>query len=105
RYQKITELRDELRKVLQQVASGAQFEMTPAPARHLGGSSPISRAMRWLTRRKGVDVQTSAPQFTSRPGSEAPDASFTTVTDREKKSLAVMPFKNLNNDAASGFYE
>src|SRR5207245_8783300 len=35
----------------------------------------------------------------------SPDASFTTVTDREKKSLAVLPFKNLNNDPASSFYE
>src|SRR5207245_4392704 len=35
----------------------------------------------------------------------SPDASFTTVTDREKKSLAVLPFKNLNNDPASNFYE
>src|SRR5581483_2390180 len=28
-----------------------------------------------------------------------------TVTDRDKKSLAVLPFKNLNNDAATSFYE
>jgi serine/threonine-protein kinase len=105
RYQKITELRDELRKVLQQVSTGMPMEVSPAPARHLGGSSPVSRAMRWLKRLKGVDVQTSAPQLTSKPATDAPDASFTTVTDREKKSLAVLPFKNLNNDAASSFYE
>src|SRR5207247_5333908 len=48
RYQKIGELRDELKKVLQQVSSGAQFEVAPAPARHLGGASPVGRAMRWL---------------------------------------------------------
>ncbi|HKP35419.1 MAG TPA: protein kinase [Pyrinomonadaceae bacterium] len=105
RYQKITEVRDELRKVLQQVSSGAAMEMAAAPARHLGGSSSVSRAMRWLKRLKGVDVQTSVPQMTSKPASDAPDASFTTVTDREKKSLAVLPFKNLNNDPASSFYE
>jgi serine/threonine-protein kinase len=105
RYQKVTELRDELRKVLQQVSTGMPMDVAPAPARHLGGSSPVSRAMRWLKRMKGVDVQTSAPQLTSKPATDAPDASFTTVTDREKKSLAVLPFKNLNNDAASSFYE
>src|SRR5437588_5656072 len=106
RYQKISELRDELKKVLQQVSSGAQFEVATAPARHLSGSSPVSRAMRWLKRMKGVEVHTSAPQLTSKPAvTESPDASFTTVTDREKKSLAVLPFKNLNNDPASSFYE
>ena len=30
---------------------------------------------------------------------------MTTITDREKKSLAVLPFKNLNNDPESSFYE
>src|SRR5205807_1146876 len=53
RYQKIGELRDELHKVLQDVSSGAQFEVAAAPARHLSGSSPVSRAMRWLKRMKG----------------------------------------------------
>ena len=105
RYQKISELRDELRKVLQQVSSGADFEVAAAPARHMGGSSAVSRAMRWLKRMGGVEVHTSAPQLTSKPSiTEAPDASFT-ITEREKKSLAVLPFKNLNNDPASSFYE
>src|SRR5438067_2127780 len=105
RYQKIGELRDELRKILQQISSGAQLEVAAAPARHLGGASPVGRAMRWLKRLKGIDVQTSAPQLTSRPATESPETSFTTVTEREKKSLAVLPFKNLNNDSASAFYE
>ena len=106
RYQKITELRDELRKVLQDVSTNEQFEVAAAPARHLSGSSPVSRAMRWLKRMSGGELHTSAPQLTSRPAvTESPDASFTTVTGREKKSLAVLPFKNLSNDAASSFYE
>src|SRR5260370_31583182 len=48
RYQKIGELRDELRRVLHEVASGAQFEegTTPRHVGHLGGSSPVGRATR-----------------------------------------------------------
>ena len=53
RYQKIAELRDDLRKVLQHVSAGAQLEVAAAPARHLGGSNPVSRAMRWLKRMGG----------------------------------------------------
>jgi serine/threonine protein kinase/tetratricopeptide (TPR) repeat protein len=106
RYQKITEMRDELKQVLQEVSSGAQFEVAAAPARHLRSANPVSRAMRWLKKMSGGEVHTSAPQLTSKPNvTESPDASFTTVTGREKKSLAVLPFNNLSNDAASSFYE
>src|SRR5437660_178268 len=107
RYAKIDDLRDELRKVLHDVASGAKFEEATAP-KHLGGSTPVDRAMRWLRKLSGArgDVPTSSPQFTSRPLTDAQERSLsTTIADREKKSLAVLPFKNLNNDPASTFYE
>src|SRR5438128_792577 len=106
RYQKIDVLRDELRKVLHDVASGAKFEEAAAP-KHLGGSTPVGRAMRWLRRLSGAkETATSSPQFTSRPLTDAQERSLTTtIADHEKKSLAVLPFKNLNNDPASTFYE
>jgi serine/threonine-protein kinase len=105
RYQRIGELRDGLRKVLHEVASGAKFEEAAAP-RHLGGSTPVGRAMRWLRRLSGgKEAHTSSPQFSSRPLTDPQEGSMTTIADREKKTLAVLPFKNLNNDPASGFYE
>ena len=105
RYQKISELRDELRKVLQEVSTGAPFEVTAAPARHLAGANPVSRAMRWLRTLTGSEPHTSSPQLTSVPAAGTHETPFTTVTDREKKSLAVLPFKNLNSNPASSFYE
>ncbi len=105
RYQKIGELRDELRKVLHEVAAGVQFEEAATP-RHLGGSSPVSRAMRWLRKLGGMaDTHTSVPQTLTKQITDPQEGSMTTVTDREKKSLAVLPFKNLNNNPASTFYE
>jgi eukaryotic-like serine/threonine-protein kinase len=105
RYQKIGELRDDLRKILQDVSTGAPMDVAAAP-RHLGGSTPVGRAMRWLRRMSGgKEAHTSSPQFSSRPLTDPQEGSMTTVADREKKSLAVLPFKNLNNDPASSFYE
>jgi len=103
RYQKISELRDELRKVLQEISSGAQLEVVTAP-KHLGGSNPLSRAMRWLRIRKG-ETPTTSPQLTSNQVTDSRESISSTTTDREKKSLAVLPFKNLNNDPAASFYE
>src|SRR5436853_5993990 len=107
RYAKIDDLRDELRKVLHDVASGAKFEEATAP-KHLGGSTPVGRAMRWLRRLSGArgEVQTSSPQFTSRPLTDAQERSLTTtIADREKKSLPVLPYQSLNNHTASTLYE
>jgi len=105
RFQKIGELRDELRNVLHEVAGGAQFEEASAP-RHLGGRSPVSRAMRWLRKLGGAaETPTSVPQVTSKGLTDPQEGSMTTIADREKKSLAVLPFKNLNNNPESSFYE
>jgi serine/threonine-protein kinase len=110
RYQKIAEFRDDLKSVLQEVsAADAQLiaggsNMTP---RHLSGSGPVSRAMRWL---RGI-TSTEQPQHTSAPVStphtsqEIHQTPMTSLGEREKKSLAILPFKNLSNDAASSFYE
>ncbi len=106
RYQRIDDLRDELRKVLMDVTSGAAMDMAAAP-KHLGGTTPVGRAMRWLKRLSGsqADTPTMSPPL-SRTGADAHHTSLTTtIADREKKSLAVLPFKNLANDPGASFYE
>src|SRR5438309_1040363 len=91
RYAKIDDLRDELRKVLHDVASGAKFEEATAP-KHLGGSTPVGRAMRWLRKLSGAaETPTSVPQTTSKGLTDPQEGSMTTIADREKKSLAVLP--------------
>src|SRR5687767_10289003 len=107
RYQKIEELRDELRRVLQEVATGdttGQFSgVAHEPARHLSGSSPVSRAMRWLTKRSKGE-STSAPSLVTPTRPTIHETPFTTIADQDKKSLAILCFRNLSNDPASGFY-
>lgn len=108
RYQKMEDVRDDLRRVLQEVstadATGAFPNVVTEPARHLSGASPVSRAMRWLKGRKRGEA-TSAPDQATPTRPTIHETPFTTITDREKKSLAVLCFRNLSNDPGSAFYE
>ncbi len=104
RYQKIAVMRDELRAVLQQIA-GAQVMGTdtypPGPA----DGSTVKRVLNWFTGKSSPETNSSGstPLATSTP-SFTPDISLT-ATGVEKKSVAILPFKNLGGDAESSFYE
>jgi serine/threonine-protein kinase len=100
------DFRNDLRQVLQELDAGVSgFQsVTPEPPRHLSGANPVSRAVRWLKSITRTESPTSAPNVTPSKSSihETP---FTTVTDQEKKSLAILCFRNLSNDPAATFYE
>ena len=109
RYQKMEEVRDDLRGVLQEISTsettGQPFtSVMPEPARHLAGANPVSRAMRWLKGKTKTD-STSAPGLTTPTKPSIHETPFTTIADQEKKSLAILCFRNLSNDPASSFYE
>ncbi|HMS41267.1 MAG TPA: protein kinase [Pyrinomonadaceae bacterium] len=106
RYQKISEMREDLKQVLQLVSGVVMNNDTYAP-RHLDHANPVKRAWNWLTGKTGGNDSPSQAQRTSsvsNPPTFAPDISMT-ATGTEKKSVAILPFKNLNNDPASNFYE
>ena len=110
RYQKMEEMRDDLRSVLQEVTNaasgGAPLEtITPEPPRHVAGANPVSRVMRWIRRIGKSEAPTSSPSFTTSTKQAIHETPFTTIADQEKKSVAILPFKNIGNDAASSFYE
>ncbi|MDX6611593.1 MAG: eukaryotic-like serine/threonine-protein kinase [Blastocatellia bacterium] len=107
RYQKITELREELRGVLREISTpgeSAEADL-PTPPRHIAGANPVSRAMRWLRTKTSASSQTSSPGRSQGAPQALHETPFTTVADREKTSLAILPFRNLNNDPESSFYE
>ena len=80
RYQKISELRDELRKVLQEVSSGAQFEVTAVTASDRSQGKTYAEACAWRLASempatvRSMEVQSPAPPldcdlvFSSLPG-------------------------------------
>ncbi len=104
RYQKISQMRDDLRNILA-AYSGAQLmpSDTFAPAHADGGV--LKRALNWFTGKSVPESSSSKswPSVSNAP-SLVPDLSVTT-TGAEKKSVAILPFKNLSGDPASNFYE
>ncbi len=108
RFQNMEDFRNELRQVLQELDAGAAAgfqNVAPEPPRHLSGANPVSRAMRWLKSITRTDSPTSSPSFMTPTKQGIHETPFTTVTDQEKKSLAILCFRNLSNDPASSFYE
>jgi serine/threonine-protein kinase len=61
--------------------------------------------MRWLKAITKSEAPTSSPSFTVSRKQAVHETPFTTVADQEKRTLAILPFRNLNNDQASSFYE
>ena len=113
RYQKISEMRDELRSILREVTQGTadsihitEGGMNAAP-RYLAAPNPMARAIRWLRNITGTEPPTHAPTFSHQTSAavEAHETPLTSVPEQEKKSVAILPFRNLSNDAASSFYE
>ena len=109
RYQQIGQFRDDLRAVVRDMAtvSGAIIDESglPVAPRHLNKEGAVTRALRWFKSVTGSESSagSSGRQSASQPrdAHETP----TTLGDRERKSVAIMPFKNLGNDAETAFYE
>jgi serine/threonine-protein kinase len=105
RYQKISQMRDDLRAVLQEIAGVPLMAGDTYKPSHMDGSV-FKRAMNWFTGKSTPEL-TSASAFTpsiSNPPSSAPDMTVTS-TGAEKKSVAILPFTNLSGEPGSNFYE
>jgi serine/threonine-protein kinase len=110
RYQRIAEFRDDLRTVLRQVEAGGEEmfaqPLTPVAPRHLSGASPMSRALRWF---RGITGSESTTAPLDKPSGSQPkevhETPVTSMGQTERKSVAILPFKNLSDDPASSFYE
>lgn len=106
RYQKAAAMRDDLRAVMRDVEADASNEfprpLTPVSPRHMSGTGLVGRALRWLRGVTGERTSRPRGSLSERPVHDTP---ATSLGDRERKSVAILPFKNLSNDPQSSFYE
>jgi serine/threonine-protein kinase len=105
RYQKVVEMRDELREVLKEISGGATDEFAePISPKHATSSNPVKRALSWLRGKKdSTSSPSGVPQTPTTLDIQKSEAQ--TSVGGQKKSLAILPFKNLSNDSSVGFYE
>jgi eukaryotic-like serine/threonine-protein kinase len=126
RYQRVSELRDELRAFLRAAASGpaaagaaavhgsVSTEFAPVVPRHQEQSSGVGKSFRrWLRNFRGEagggpsqspsTAQTGAPHATSPQVHDTPQTSL--PDGSAQKSIAILPFRNLSGDSAVAFYE
>ena len=105
RYQKISHFADDLRSIIRELGSdslpGMDESTTPVAPKHLKQESPVQRALRWLTGSKSGDGSTST-KSAGRSGDAQP---MTSLGDRDRKSVAILPFKNVGNDREIDFYQ
>ena len=109
RYQKVTELRDDLKSscATPAVAAVSQFDeaaplMSP---RHLNSQGPMARALRWFKSVTGGETGSTPPTLPRPKHQEVHETPSTSVGDKARKSVAILPFKNLSSDPEMSFYE
>ncbi len=104
RYQKIKTMRDELKGVLQLVSGNSYSQSDTFSPEHLEGGNVVKRAWNWLTGKSSADEATQHTPSVSNTPTYSPDTTLT-ATGHEKKSILILPFKNLHKDPKSDFYE
>ncbi|NNE66292.1 MAG: protein kinase [Pyrinomonadaceae bacterium] len=107
RYQKIDTMRDELRMVMQEITGVPMVQADAYKPVHLESANPVKKAWNWLTGKSSVDVSvspTGSVSATQTTPTYSPDTTYT-AGGKEKKSVAILPFKNMNRDPESDFYE
>lgn len=105
RYQQMKVMRDDLKQVLQNVSGNTALQGDTFSPKHLEGGGVVKRAWNWLTGKSSAEDHTqNTPSATANSQTYSPDTTLT-ANGQEKKSVLILPFKNLNKDANAHFYE
>src|SRR5688572_29311787 len=104
-YQKISQMRDDLRGVLHELAGAQLMPGDTFQPGHVEGSV-FKRTLNWFTGKSRPETSSGSFASASNPPSDCPELSVTaTSMGTEKKSVAILPFKNLGQEDNSNFLE
>jgi serine/threonine-protein kinase len=109
RYQKISHLANDLRTVIREASSDTlpriDESTLPVAPTHLTPRNPVTRALRWLTGNLSGETTASVSAKPTGRSAEAHESPLTSLGDRDRKSVAILPFKNVGNDRETDFYQ
>jgi serine/threonine-protein kinase len=132
RYQRLEEMRDDLRRVMREYPTADEDdlhtslpELAPVPPRHQSKQSGVtSKLRRWLRSLTGAELEPTsvpgatrernsafiAPSQTALPASlsvsrQIHETPLSLTSDQANKSIAILPFRNLSGDDSVAFYE
>lgn len=106
RYQKIAHFAEDLRAVIRELGTdsipGIDESSQPVAPKHLKQQNPVTRALRWLTGATSPESASAGSRSGGRSGEGGP---MTSLGDRDRRSVAILPFKNVGNDREIDFYQ
>ena len=109
RYQKISYFAEDLRAVIRELGAdslpGIDESTMPVAPKHMTPANPVTRALRWLTGSKSGE---SASGGSGKSPTRSPDphaSPLTSLADDDRKSVAILPFKNVGNEREIDFYQ
>ncbi len=108
RYQKIADMRDELKSTTSELESRdlsqASERIALVMPRQQSGSGGVASAVRrWLRNLSRVDP--GSPTGVNTSPRRIKEQSISFQSEPPQRSLAILPFRNLSNDPAASFYE
>src|ERR687884_488938 len=109
RYQRISQFADELRLVIREAGAeslpGIDESAMPVAPQHLTPRNPVTRALRWLAGNKGADGGSGSSGKSPTRSRDPHESPLTSLGEQDRKSVAILPFKNVGNDHEIDFYQ
>ena len=108
RYQKISNFADDLRSLIRELGTeamqGMDENIIPVAPKYLNTGGAVTRALRWLTSRSAENQSISGGARTPQ-SAESHHSPLTSLSEGTRKSVAILPFRNVGNDREIDFYE
>ena len=111
RYQRISYFGDDLRATIKELGAeslpGFDDTASPVAPRHLEPRNPMARAFRWLTGGRPGDTGAFgvASRMKSGSSAEKDETPASSLGEHDRKSVAILPFKNVSHDSEIDFYQ